>query len=490
MRWLRRLAAGTSKRASGTDVSGSAVGSGVAGDRLLRLLAVGWGLDTVVSLALSLAGPAGATAGWGGQRAPGWIGLVWFALLLALVGRLLQYTRRLRRALTDRDEQLAAVLATSGDWRWESDIELVVTSASPAISQLLGRRPEQIVGRSLLELISGDDLEQTRASLASVLGDGPGWGDVEARWRHGEGHLVTLSGSAAAIRGARGAVVGLRGVCRFAPDDTIAFRRLAGITHRTRNLLATRSMPIALQPIVALDTGRWVGVEALARFPDHRRPDVWFAEAHEVGLGVDLELLAVQAAVALLPELPAPVFLSVNASPALILDHRLREALTAPGVTIERIVIEITEHAAVQRYDDIHAALLPLRERGLALAIDDTGAGYASFTHVLHLRPDTIKLDRALIADIDTDPALRAFVTAITLLALELGATVTAEGVENTRELATLACLGVDHAQGYLLAHPATDPRRWRSWPTRSWPTAAVPAQRPAAQARLASTGP
>jgi EAL domain-containing protein (putative c-di-GMP-specific phosphodiesterase class I) len=90
----------------------------------------------------------------------------------------------------------------------------------------------------------------------------------------------------------------------------------------------------------------------------------------------------------------------------------------------------------------------------MRLAVDDTGAGYASFAHVLRLRPDDIKLDRSLVAGIDSDAARRAFVTAIVLLALELEAAVTGEGVETPGELATLNTLGVDRAQGYHLGSP------------------------------------
>ena len=101
--------------------------------------------------------------------------------------------------------------------------------------------------------------------------------------------------------------------------------------------------------------------------------------------------------------------------------------------------------------------------------MDDTGAGYASFAHVLRLRPDVIKLDRSLLADIDHDAARRAFVTAVVLMALELGARVTAEGVETAAELDTLAALGVDTVQGFLLARPSTDPAVWARWAGRDW---------------------
>lgn len=249
-------------------------------------------------------------------------------------------------------------------------------------------------------------------------------------------------------------------------------RRRAAAARRTSEVLARPDLlAIALQPVVDLAGPRWTGCEALARFPGQPATERWFAEAHDAGLGVPLELLAVRRAVQSLPCLPAAVGLSVNASPALVLDAGFAAELTGCA-RLDRLTVEITEHAAVARYEDIAAALEPHRARGLRLAVDDTGAGYASFAHVLRLRPDVVKLDRSLLADIDHDAARRAFVTAVVLMALELGAEVTAEGVETPAELETLRSLGVDAVQGFLLARPSTQPTEWAAWASRDWSTA------------------
>ena len=252
-------------------------------------------------------------------------------------------------------------------------------------------------------------------------------------------------------------------------------RRRAAASDRTHELLShPERLGIALQPVVDLAESRWTGCEALARFPHAPAPDRWFAEAHDAGLGVSLELLAVRRAVTSLPCLPSGVGLSVNASPALVLDPEFAAEL-AGCAEPDRLTVEITEHAAVARYEDIAEALAPHRARGLRLAVDDTGAGYASFAHVLRLRPDVVKLDRSLLADIDHDAARRAFVTAVVLMALELGAEVTAEGVETAAELDTLRSLGVDAVQGYLLARPSTERADWAAWATRDWSTPGTP---------------
>lgn len=256
---------------------------------------------------------------------------------------------------------------------------------------------------------------------------------------------------------------------RLSPVPADFGRDVEAARQRVLNLLDRGNLTVAMQPIINLEQDRWVAVEALARFPDGRGPELWFREAQELGLGVALELVSVTLALGRATELPPDIGVSINVSPSLILDPRLADAINQSGIALNRLTLEITEHAAVTEYDEIKAALLVLRERGLLLAVDDTGAGYASFSHVLQLRPDVIKLDRSMVASIADDPAKRAFVTAVVLLALELDATITAEGVETREELDTVAGLGVDHAQGYYLGRPDTSAATWQSWAGRRW---------------------
>jgi EAL domain-containing protein (putative c-di-GMP-specific phosphodiesterase class I) len=153
------------------------------------------------------------------------------------------------------------------------------------------------------------------------------------------------------------------------------------------------------------------------------------------------------------------------------MDRTFASRLLDSGLPLDRLVIEITEHVAISDYNLQNEALKSLRDRGVRLAVDDTGAGYASLSHVLQLRPDIIKIDRSLIAGVATDPARRSLVTALVLLALDIGATVTGEGIEELAELDMLATLGVDHAQGYLLGRPTIDPAAWQQWAGQTWDT-------------------
>ncbi|MCO6058006.1 EAL domain-containing protein [Pseudomonas sp. MOB-449] len=125
-------------------------------------------------------------------------------------------------------------------------------------------------------------------------------------------------------------------------------------------------------------------------------------------------------------------------------------ATCTPG----QIVLEITEHDVVADYEGLSAGLAPLRSLGIRLAVDDAGAGYASFRHILMLKPDIIKLDGSLTQNIDSDPTRRALAVALIQFAAETGSKIVAEGVETLSELNILRDLNVNKAQGFLLGRP------------------------------------
>jgi EAL domain-containing protein (putative c-di-GMP-specific phosphodiesterase class I) len=223
---------------------------------------------------------------------------------------------------------------------------------------------------------------------------------------------------------------------------------------RIRAVIGANQISIVYQPIWDIETRLPVGVECLSRFSatPSRSPDRWFAEAAETGLGILLELAAIRIALPALAVLPSHAYLAVNASPQTVLDSAFASALE--GFPAERIVLELTEHANVEDYDELFAALQPLRERGVKIAIDDAGAGYSSLRHILYVRPDVIKLDISLTRNINLDPARKALAAALIGFAHETGSQIVAEGVETAAELATLQTLGADKAQGYWLSHP------------------------------------
>ena len=200
--------------------------------------------------------------------------------------------------------------------------------------------------------------------------------------------------------------------------------------------------------------GRTLGFESLSRFraEPQRPPDRWIAEAHAVGLGLEVEVECVRRACRLRGTIPGGAYLSVNMSPDAILAPEMEEALGPDS--LEGLVIEITEHDAVSDYARLAARLADYRGRGAKVAIDDAGAGHASMRHVTQLSPDYIKIDRSLIHDIHLDYAKRALVRSMVTLEKDLGAAVVAEGIESTEELRTLRELGVPLGQGYPAGAP------------------------------------
>jgi EAL domain-containing protein (putative c-di-GMP-specific phosphodiesterase class I) len=234
-------------------------------------------------------------------------------------------------------------------------------------------------------------------------------------------------------------------------------------TVRITDLIAAEELDIALQPIFDVHTYRCLGVEALSRFPSAYGDtgDV-FESAYNVGLGLPLERLALTRAISLLPDMPPHQYLSVNLTPRVA--YELNDVGATSPDMLTSLVLEITEHAAVESYSELRSSLQTAREQGLRLAIDDAGAGYASLKHVVELAPDIIKIDRSLVDGVSADRARRSVVSAFVLLALDLGATVVAEGVERRADLQAVEDLGVDAAQGYLLARPSTSRLQLTKW--------------------------
>ncbi|ATN36202.1 hypothetical protein ACO34A_20650 [Rhizobium sp. ACO-34A] len=233
---------------------------------------------------------------------------------------------------------------------------------------------------------------------------------------------------------------------------------------RILDALERDGLTMVYQPIVSLGDGKVVGFEALARFPftPSRPPNIWFAEAFEVGRGTELELKAVRLGLEDIRGLPEGSYLALNVSPATLLDPHFAELMR--DQLLERVVIEVTEHAGIHDYDRLAAALAPLRALGMRLAVDDAGAGYASLRHILNLKPDIIKLDAELCRDIEDDPVRRALAASLVNFTRDIRCTLVAEGVETAATLEALKALGIGAAQGFHMGRPmpAANLGEWR----------------------------
>ncbi|WP_245692563.1 sensor domain-containing phosphodiesterase [Geodermatophilus telluris] len=229
--------------------------------------------------------------------------------------------------------------------------------------------------------------------------------------------------------------------------------RQAEINGRLAPVVAGGGPEVVLQPIVDLRTGARVGAEALSRFPAEwgRGPDVVFEEAHSVGEGDRLELLALTRAATLLDRVSG--YVSVNLSPQTLLTPACGELLAR--LPLHRVVLELSEHDPVEDYAALEAVLAPLRAAGMRLAIDDVGAGFSSLRHIVVTAPDVLKMDRSIVSGVDTDPVLARLARSLVDFAHGVGVVVVAEGVETPAEHAVLRSLGVDDGQGWLFGRPA-----------------------------------
>lgn len=175
------------------------------------------------------------------------------------------------------------------------------------------------------------------------------------------------------------------------------------------------------------------------------------AQAHGCGRGPELEAIAIRAALEPLGRPPGTT-LAINISPSALFSEVVQGALPKD---LTDLVIEITEHEFVPDDEGLVAAVAALRERGALIAIDDAGAGQSGLKQLMRVKPDIVKLDRDLIDGIHADRARIALTESFVRFARDVGATVCAEGVETLDDLAILAELDVEWAQGYVLAHPA-----------------------------------
>jgi EAL domain-containing protein (putative c-di-GMP-specific phosphodiesterase class I) len=241
-----------------------------------------------------------------------------------------------------------------------------------------------------------------------------------------------------------------------------------GMTATTLTLATVRDLQAIIdaqairptfQPVVSLQDGVVMAYEALARFDQHfPNPVDAFTAATAAGIGVELELLALQRAFEHLDAMPEGTMLTANLSVEALLTPRVHAFLLSHAD--RSIAVELTEHAQVHDYPALIAVTDVLRGAGILIAVDDTGAGFASLSHILQLRPDIIKLDITLTRGIDEDPVRMTLARSLVGFSEDIGAIHIAEGIETTDEYDRLRDLGVRYGQGYYLARPGPLPDR------------------------------
>jgi EAL domain-containing protein (putative c-di-GMP-specific phosphodiesterase class I) len=235
-----------------------------------------------------------------------------------------------------------------------------------------------------------------------------------------------------------------------------------GITRDLRGLEAAFERVLdkfhfALQPIVVARTGRLFGCEALLRSsePSLPHPGAVLHAAERLERVEELgRALRNRAAELLSSGSCGEGTLFINLHPRDLSDDQLLDVSAPLTRHARRVVLEITERATLDGVIDLRRRVERLRDLGFRVAVDDLGAGYAGLTSFVVLQPDIVKIDMSLIRGVEDDPTRQALVRSMAGVCREMDIMVVAEGIETEAERHTVAELGCDLLQGFLLGRP------------------------------------
>jgi len=236
-------------------------------------------------------------------------------------------------------------------------------------------------------------------------------------------------------------------------------RRHGASSARARGWLAqlieSHDFSLVFQPIFDLNDGSLFAAEALVRFSpwSSKPPDAVIAQAHQLGLGVELEVAIVEAAIAHIDEIPADALLAVNGGALALASGGIRQAL-ADGEP-SKLIVELTEQVGRDGQPQLADVLARMHADGVRVAIDDPGAQLAVMADPVGLAPDFIKADRAAAGASVDEAAQAAGDQALLQRARARGASIIAERIETDAALAAVHKLGIRYGQGFHLAHPA-----------------------------------
>jgi EAL domain-containing protein (putative c-di-GMP-specific phosphodiesterase class I) len=207
-------------------------------------------------------------------------------------------------------------------------------------------------------------------------------------------------------------------------------------------------------PIVELAKRHASGYELLARFSGGPAapPSMWFESAARLGLTAPLERRILRAGFATADALPKDAFVAINVTAEALVSPQIQE-LFATRDRYDNMVLEIPEKDTQE--PGVAEALTPFRAGGGRLAVDDIGSGFSNLRDVFTLKPDILKVDRAIVRGIDRDRVKSAIVEGLNSMAARLDIPLLAEGIESREELAELERLGVPLGQGYLFGEPS-----------------------------------
>jgi diguanylate cyclase (GGDEF)-like protein len=269
-------------------------------------------------------------------------------------------------------------------------------------------------------------------------------------------------------------------------NDSIAFYEPKVMSHlrarfdretALRSAIENDAITLAFQPLVDMTTRRIVGFEALARWTHEGEaisPAEFVPIAEDCGLIVPLGRQVIDKVTATLRSWDnavgsvMPVHIAINVSPLQLarddIVGAVASSMAKSGILGDRLMVEITESCVVGNPDAAGAILDGLHALGVRIAMDDFGTGYSNIASLRRLPIDTLKIDRSLIAGIDSNTDTLAIVRTIQRLAEALDMHTTAEGIETETVAQRVAAIGCNNGQGYLFSHPLTSEDAFAAW--------------------------
>ncbi len=319
--------------------------------------------------------------------------------------------------------------------------------------------------------------EEIATGMLLVLGDPFTVGDARLTVGASIGIVVCRGGEVEShVDLVRDADSAMHQAKRLGKGRSVIFSRALHEVQRSRfaleqdlhQALQRNELAMHYQPVVDLLQGGVVGFEALMRWRHPERgwvsPDIFIPLAEQSDLIIELGAFAMTTALddlarwsaAVGPDLPLGV--SVNLSARQMHDPGLigvvKALLAGTGVAGDRLVLEVTETAALSNVESSQRLVEEAAELGVRFALDDFGTGYSSFSYLALLRPDFIKIDRSFVSDADNSSYDAGLLEAIVALGHGLGITVLAEGIETHEQADRLRRLRCELAQGFLFARP------------------------------------
>jgi EAL domain-containing protein (putative c-di-GMP-specific phosphodiesterase class I)/CheY-like chemotaxis protein len=240
-------------------------------------------------------------------------------------------------------------------------------------------------------------------------------------------------------------------------------QRKKQLTRELRDIIRRKRITTLFQPIVHAKDGAVFGYEILTRGPANssfRNSDMLFTFAREVKLAWALEAIALEGALKRLRQvdlLDRKFLLNLEAEMFGESEFRIHEMVSFFAEHRGHFVFELTERAAIEDYGQFRELLTEFRDKGIEIAIDDAGSGYASLEAIAAIGPDYLKITKSLVSTLADEPIKQDLVKMLVELGGKINAKTLAEGIETYEEYETCRDLGIDLIQGYYFAHPQED---------------------------------